>query len=414
MLTSTTADFKTVSGSSCLNVSDENFVTKVPQTGQKLSDYYQLFLGNKEEDGEIGVFQAEKYFNDVMDHSEQDKASVLKADVVVGDNFHHMKCQDGEQDIVIELKRRPKLQKPCTPSIVSAESSANSQSVLLRKNPRNTIQRKPDWTHGCRGFLTAAICCKCSISDGGFNGVHRNLGGDLAPASTGEVVHSGSDPWISKDMVQRQKLVHVRAQMSEEQANNKNALRLGKGVAMLSSEFTARKEDFETESNASSELFEIESLTGKVRSRQTSDAASDFCPTVPAAAGYAPSEVSIQWSVITESAADNSVVSDFDVGGERQRGAQVGCAAVAKSDGGGERRRLGGGGALLGCKSEKAVKVAGDALRSVSWKYGQVGEERRRGAAALTVRNPVARFQAETRLTGFDGKRGSHLLSGRI
>ncbi|CAH2045686.1 unnamed protein product [Thlaspi arvense] len=58
-------------------------------------------------------------------------------------------------------------------------------------------------------------------------------------------------------------------------------------------------------SDSSSDLFEIENLTGKLKpclTRQGSDAAS---PT-----RYAPSEVSIEWSIVTASAADFSVMSE--------------------------------------------------------------------------------------------------------
>lgn len=62
---------------------------------------------------------------------------------------------------------------------------------------------------------------------------------------------------------------------------------------------------FEIESDASSDLFEIESLRGKGKgnpflARQDSDAASS-CVTPIA---YAPREASIEWSAVTASAAD--------------------------------------------------------------------------------------------------------------
>ncbi|CAH2045688.1 unnamed protein product [Thlaspi arvense] len=58
-------------------------------------------------------------------------------------------------------------------------------------------------------------------------------------------------------------------------------------------------------SDSSSDLFEIENLTGKPKpclTRQGSDAAS---PT-----RHAPSEVSIEWSIVTASSADFSVMSE--------------------------------------------------------------------------------------------------------
>ena len=68
----------------------------------------------------------------------------------------------------------------------------------------------------------------------------------------------------------------------------------------------------DTESDASSDLFEIESLTGKANpflARHASDAASG-CVTPTTC--YAPSEASVEWSVVTASAADFSVMSDYE------------------------------------------------------------------------------------------------------
>ncbi|CAB4264614.1 unnamed protein product [Prunus armeniaca] len=56
----------------------------------------------------------------------------------------------------------------------------------------------------------------------------------------------------------------------------------------------------ESDSDASSDLFEIESLTGKANpflARQASDAATSGCMTPTTC--YAPSEASIEWSVVT-------------------------------------------------------------------------------------------------------------------
>ncbi|KAL0285663.1 UNVERIFIED_CONTAM: protein PHYTOCHROME KINASE SUBSTRATE 3 [Sesamum angustifolium] len=95
-------------------------------------------------------------------------------------------------------------------------------------------------------------------------------------------------------------------------------------------------------SDASSDLFEIENISGSIITVR-------------------PSEASIQWSVVTASAADySSVLSDYNdetsvsVMGDKTSRIH---ATVARNRGGKEAQKSRPGG-LLGCKSHKAVDVA--------------------------------------------------------
>ncbi|KAI4328431.1 hypothetical protein L6164_020787 [Bauhinia variegata] len=149
-------------------------------------------------------------------------------------------------------------------------------------------------------------------------------------------------------------------------------------------------------SDASSDLFEIESLTGKSNpflARQNSDVASGC---VTPTTGYAPSEASIEWSVVTASAADYSVMSDFE---EARSVATIrsppGPAFTSpngkiKANKEMQRRRPS---MLLGCKSHKAVRVAGDAFITYE-KPSSDPHIRRRSDTFLQA----TRFQAETKL----------------
>ncbi|CAO2826774.1 unnamed protein product [Amaranthus hypochondriacus] len=114
---------------------------------------------------------------------------------------------------------------------------------------------------------------------------------------------------------------------------------------------TVRTEDFEDVcSDASSDLFEIENLSG-FHGSQT-----------PSTPYYEPSEGSIEWSVVTASAADNfSAFSDYDdekisIRSTRER-------TISKNISNDRRkmqRSSNSGGIFLGCTSHKAVDVVGN------------------------------------------------------
>ncbi|XP_058746029.1 protein PHYTOCHROME KINASE SUBSTRATE 1-like [Vicia villosa] len=138
-------------------------------------------------------------------------------------------------------------------------------------------------------------------------------------------------------------------------------------------------DDDDAGSDASSDLFEIESLKEKssnnLLNRRTSDAASTC---------YAPSEASVGWSVVTASAA---VMSDCE-----DQMSEFTVRSPLKVIRENPRRSPG---ILLGCKSHKAVtvRVAGDAFityekQSLSPKIGNRIEN--------NALSQVARFPGET------------------
>ncbi|KAL0364692.1 UNVERIFIED_CONTAM: protein PHYTOCHROME KINASE SUBSTRATE 2 [Sesamum angustifolium] len=112
-------------------------------------------------------------------------------------------------------------------------------------------------------------------------------------------------------------------------------------------------------SDASSDLFEIENASGSMypvlKSQQEDDAS--------VISHYAPSEASIQWSVVTASAADYSALSDYNdemsvsVAGDMMVSRSYDRSSETRREGAkeGQKSRAGG---LLGCKSSKAVEVA--------------------------------------------------------
>ncbi|OWM75947.1 protein PHYTOCHROME KINASE SUBSTRATE 1 [Punica granatum] len=452
-----------VSFSSYLNPSEETFVHKLVQSGRSLSftsepekeHEHLYYLGRKEEDGEIGVFEAEKYFNGEIDCESDDSlqsAMPLKKLIHFEDKKEE---REGERlpDIVTKPARA---RLPAGTPSTRSESSLNSQRALLQNVTKNPVQKKDGKVNSSRSIL-AAIGCKCSCSDKdsvdvvddentakfitslnaksnavGVFPTHSN--GPTSDAKTSEEIQSRKAgkfghlapktfldlPSLKpedEEVKPRKSLEVFGSPLYRKKGNDKETYNLERRLTMLSTwDANPRKAESdvvnETESDASSDLFEIESLTGKVNSyltRQTSDATSD-CLT-PTTARYPPSEVSIEWSVVTASAADFSVLSDLEEAISGPLVATKGIAQAKNRTEDGQRWRPRSG-ILLGCKSQKAVRVAGEAHKFSKEKFRsdpRMGLSRKLNLSA----DPVARFQAEARLTGFDPKyrkHASHLL----
>ncbi|KAG5088527.1 hypothetical protein JHK86_001139 [Glycine max] len=104
----------------------------------------------KEDDGEIGVFEAEKYFN----------GEEIESPPRVADNdANKHRPQKDEQTALVT--RKYKVQNG-TPSVRS-ESSLNSQSALLQSVVRNSSRNMKSKLH--RKSFLAGLGCKCYCSD---------------------------------------------------------------------------------------------------------------------------------------------------------------------------------------------------------------------------------------------------------
>nr|ABO92981.1 putative phytochrome-kinase-substrate [Solanum tuberosum] len=162
------------------------------------------------------------------------------------------------------------------------------------------------------------------------------------------------------------------------------------------------EEDY-AESDASSDLFEIESFPNNNTAnpslvRQGSDSMS--C--------YAPSEVSIDWSVVTASAADFSIMSDIEeVKIPSIRTTSNSNRSVSQNGRDKAKRRSG---ILLGCNSHKAVGVVGDAYK-VSEKSSI--EMHQRNFKTYEPIMPMTRFHAESKVNRFDGGNRKHEFTTR-
>ncbi|GAV73225.1 hypothetical protein CFOL_v3_16711 [Cephalotus follicularis] len=396
---------------------------------------HQYLETKKEDDGEIGIFGAEKYFNGVEEESPKlDSISARKYQCV---KHEHVDVEPG----------KPKPQYG-TPSIRS-ESSWDSRSSLLQIVMRNPLERKTNKVHS-KSFL-AGLGCKCSCYDKDSIDIDEHVGEMSFKRSTNYGVGQGKvstkdpkkadldyeirvkgDLGVSKEKcftfpttISGEGNPPLKLQFQEEKSNlprdslevygsplldkGGKSFSLERRLTMMPWDATPRVEGIDysansggiyddSESDASSELFEIESLTGKANpflARQASNATSG-CVTPTTC--YAPSEASIEWSVVTASAADFSVMSMSECEGLRPpvsipnpvKSALL-TASNAKTRSSKEMQRLNPG-ILLGCKSYKAVRVAGDAYRT---------NER---PNPRMQRVSVSRFLPETKLTGFDSR----------
>ncbi|XP_022151078.1 protein PHYTOCHROME KINASE SUBSTRATE 1-like [Momordica charantia] len=373
--------------SSYLNHAEKEFVRKLAEAARDRP---------QEEDGDIEVFGAEKYFNGGMDNPNPLKLRPRR-----------QQFKKAEQMNVHQKKPKTKISRSGTPSIRS-ESSWNSQNTLLQRRnhsgpgeskKKNKSSLKP------KGFLYK--CCGCHKDS--VEEVHSSNNTKTNPKQ--ELVRSGLNFTFRKStskLAEPKNLpLKMKIQVEEQQARRSievfgSSLKaqsvetvslnhLERKLSMLSwndigprvkesdsnmsvsaTDDSILIDNGDAESDASSDLFEIESLMGNPNPflvRQGSDCTDCVTPTTC----YAPSEASIEWSVVTASA------TDYD---ERRLSTTSPTAAAEEI----QRRRSN---LLMGCRSKKA---AGDA-------YGSEAEVCRRAEAF----GRMTRFEAETKVMGFVG-----------
>nr|AAT38801.1 Putative phytochrome kinase substrate 1, identical [Solanum demissum] len=407
-------------------------------------------LNKKVDDGEIDIFSAEKYFNEGVDEKNN-----------VTQNKHKIHDDQPVADIVsLQQKIRP-----LTPNIHS-ESSWNSRSAFLQKvsinhhyqhqhhqPPRPTKTNNKSYG---KKFLARFGCnCYCkdknsveiddqlreksfkskskqnTIKTRTIEANHQNL--HFKKIDELGVLGLKSDERFTVPVFDPKGGIQMQKETEEEESRKslevfgfpitekeRSKMSLEKNIGMLTWDAIVPKaeeidiinvgassngtyeEDY-AESDASSDLFEIESFPSNNTAnpslvRQGSDSMS--C--------YAPSEVSIDWSVVTASAADFSIMSDIEeVKIPSIRTTSNSNRSVSQNGRDKAKRRSG---ILLGCNSHKAVGVVGDAYK-VSEKSSI--EMHQRSFKTYEPIIPMTRFHAESKVNRFDGGNRKHEFTTR-
>ncbi|KAK3226816.1 hypothetical protein Dsin_006678 [Dipteronia sinensis] len=374
--------------------------------------------------GEIGVFGAEKYYNMKL----EEKGPII---IDTASSIHGYSKRNQVDPLRVNSKS-----KPGTPSVTS-EASWNSQTALLPSCQSNMSQSRQKKVLGKSIF--ASLSCNGSCSDKKSvyvnqqveHGVaadrrkeYRKEAVQIAAHSPAAVMLEGrnqqqsrvlkvkddhfpsnKDEFLGLPIAKSVKKQIAKEKIIEEEESrqsldvfgshtmNKEVIEvnLERKLSMLTWDAIPKGSNLsitsmrshvheDMESDASSDLFEIGNISGM---------SSCMTPTP-----YEPSETSIEWSVVTASAADFSAVSDY---GETKlmtenittpRLPTTSANKVAKTKSIVEKETQGSlPSKLLGCNSHKAVKVAESAYRTNEKAKSYHPQQPQRSVAApITVR----------------------------
>ncbi|KAI3463981.1 hypothetical protein Pfo_020644 [Paulownia fortunei] len=358
---------------SYLSTAGDNFVFEVPGP---IEDPTAAFSFSHEipKEGEIGVFGADKYFNMKMEYQTQVK--------------HNYKNEGPAH-----LPRVGSNIMPRTPSLCSEASSWNSQTSLLpdlHRSGSQTKQKKATGRRiftgfGCRGpcFDKKSVHINEMVAQGAYYGSKPTRTGSERIDHLASLL-AGSNPGTENLSIKNQLKVEpldesrhsIEVFGSGTTSKGDVVTNMERKLSMLTWDAIPKGRTLPTStlgssticddmaSDASSDLFEIENISGSIHPLLTSETADDMSTCVSPTSHYAPSEASIQWSVVTASAADYSVLPDYNdemsvsvAGDVISRNNVTNRSSKTRSEWGKEVQKSRPGG-LLGCKSHKAVDVA--------------------------------------------------------
>lgn len=353
-------------------------INNSPPPVQEISTPLTSSMGRKfsraQRNGELDVFRAERYFNEIInDKKDGSSLVVLRKNGDgrgINQNRHHRREKRDDLSSRSNMSSASRL-KPQTPSIKSEGSFSTQIGLLLPK--KGSVGHKIFSGFQCKGscldkksVYTTNTHQMVQSSPSSYQGKGNGYRKSRLP-------HQGhfAFPIIdtaSLHLDQPRKSMEVFG--LHQQCNQEIAQNPERKISILSWDAipnspttttctisstkktshcpsTARVEDdVDVCSYASSDLFEIDNLLGV----PCSNASTPY---------YAPSEGSIEWSVVTASAVDNfSAFSDHDdhqkftMPTERSKNITI------------ERRKMQrsatSGGKFLGCASHKAVAVVGN------------------------------------------------------
>uniref|UniRef100_A0A7N0TRB9 Phytochrome kinase substrate 1 n=1 Tax=Kalanchoe fedtschenkoi TaxID=63787 RepID=A0A7N0TRB9_KALFE len=303
-------------------------------------------FGGAADDGEIDVFSAEKYFSGGLE------------------------------------EEKPKTHSPRASSLRSA-SSLNSQSALLQRAVMSPALNGGAKVKG-RGCF-GSFRCRCVCSDKNSIAVeeYETFGDNLTQSAAKETVKKGFSSVNAETKRETTYLTLKDVSVDYLPLKPRRSLEVF-GPPLLPRpnkpfSFESERKQVKTglpviptavadeayadsDSDASSDLFEIEHFTGKMNPFLSRNVSGSATPT----SAYAPSEASIEWSVATASAADFPITSDYKelksgkIAANRKTGStvtnqKVTAAAAADS----RPRRIAS--SFLTCNSQDAVKTVGHA-----------------------------------------------------
>ncbi|KAL1551020.1 protein PHYTOCHROME KINASE SUBSTRATE 1-like [Salvia divinorum] len=332
----------------------------------------RFFLGKKTSpDKEIDVFDARKYFDEGL----HDTPKICTKNLP---NHLHQQQQQLSKDVVVQTAAVEEDPPPPPTAALSihSQSSWNSRSSLLRTSQQQLSKASK------KSFL-ASIGCNCSCLTTSI------ISGRSKPGNKTNDLFTKREKQETERRSQKQVFgspIHIKGNNCFNMDTNLTMVTWG-AITPLSAAEELKIPSISSEmhndsgSDASSDLFEIESLCID----------NPFDPS----ACYAPSEASIEWSVVTASAADFSLLSDSDdISSTVQKSCTKKSGCNAKTAPFKEMPKIRPS-ILSGCKSQKAVNVAGDA------------QTKRR---PLT---PMTRFHDESKLS-FDAKIRQNSLDHRV
>ncbi|KAK6123038.1 hypothetical protein DH2020_043220 [Rehmannia glutinosa] len=322
---------------SYLNTSGEkNFVFNIPGPIKDHPNTPFNFSQENPIDGEISIFGADKYFNMKLEYNAAQK---------------HESKNEGP---VIMPRRGSNYPGPRTPRSLCSEVNSwdNTQNALtqniLQRNGSSSERKPKKGNFGKRFFSGFGCQGPCfDNKDVGINGNVTRYG-------------SKSNRTVSERIALEKSTVKNEVANLNESRNSIEVFGFGQNGPTSST----MCDDMASE--ASSDLFEIENISGSIHPILASTQDHVSVCTNPIS-HYAPSEASIQWSVVT---ADNCSVSDYYYNDEKNMSIVEGDIIMSRNhnnstkkstkirNGGGKEAGKSRAGGLLGCKSQKSVDVA--------------------------------------------------------
>ncbi|XP_004236010.1 protein PHYTOCHROME KINASE SUBSTRATE 3 [Solanum lycopersicum] len=322
----------------------------------------------KSKDGEISIFGADKYFNMQLDYGAAASPAGVK---------YRGRLNEGTVDVP-HVKHNS---QSGTPSICSESSSWNSKNALLQNLGQNVVyptkQKKmtrmrflPTFT--CQGPCLDKKAVYVNESIGlGFS----QTGSKRSPfaLSSGPCGTEVQTHWDDHNLSIEDQRKSLEVFGSGKIGKGDIAVNLERKLSMLTWDAIPKAQNLhgsstacdDMASDASSDLFEIENISSSEYGLLNTQTSGDYSSCMSPTTQYdAPSEASIEWSVVTASAADYlSVISDYDeknfgFGDYTSSRNTANKTTKIKNPAVKEVQKTHPSTGLLGCKTQKAVNVA--------------------------------------------------------